>query len=1220
MRYGARPDEFLAADRRAPLQMRFSRQLGLHRFYRWAILLAVGVLGLLITAWVSRSLSESEQARMAQRFELAARARVDVVITQMRQPYEHLATLQRLFDSVDRVDWPAFEKFTRPMLKQAGVRSYNWFPRVAAGDRPAFEREAQQLWGARVTIAERDGEGKTIPAGARKRYFPLLYSVPEELGRKNLGFDLLSSPGRGQIIDRAIDNGFAAASEIGPLLVDGQQTDAILLVAPVYRGDKTLMTRDERRAAASGIVVALLNVKALFAAANSGTPEASFRVRLFDPRKAREKQLIAVWNEHVAGDVQAAGASPMSYSEEFELAGHVWTVQIEAAPVWLEDNNLGGLRLVMPLGTLATLLLLYLHTLLGRSAVADTLEVTHEEDVQQRRVAENWANKLLMAVDQNPATVYIIDLDQRIEYVNDKFVETTGYTREQAFGQKARELLRPPGVDETIYRDLWQTVEAGKSWRGEVETLRRDGTVCWDRMLMSPIKDRDGAITSYMAIKENVSELREVMHRFQESESRFLGAMSVMVEGLAIIAPDGTFIFANRAANEFMRDPAGGLQGRRPQEIALERLREDGTPCPVEETPALITLREGRGVYGAVLGFRYADRTIRWVEVNTTSLRTGQDDRWGVVMTLSDITARRRAEEQLKLAFEAIRCSGEGILVTDSERRILSVNPAFEAVTGYTATELIGKTPAFVASARCDERFYGAMYEVLESTGHWQGEVWNQRKDGEVYPEWLGVSAVRGDDGRPKNYVYIFSDMTERKDAQQRIEFLAHHDPLTGLPNRLLLRDRVEQAQTLASRLQSRVALLFLDLDHFKTINDSLGHPVGDDLLKAVVERLKNCVRESDTISRQGGDEFIILLNDVRDSEAVARVADKIQQRMAEPFVLGNHSLSSTFSIGIALYPDDGEDFDSLLQKADTAIYHAKESGRNNHRFFTAQMNLQVVEHMTLQTQLRLAIENQEFILHYQPQMDLSDGKIYGVEALIRWNSPENGLVDPGKFIEVAEDSGLIVPIGAWVLNEACRQARAWQDAGLPPFVIAVNLSAVQFKRLDLVATVINALVLSDLDAQWLELELTESILIQDAEATLDSVRRLKALGVKLSVDDFGTGYSSLTYLKRFAVDKLKIDQSFIRDLATDPDDAAIVRAIIQMARSLKLKTIAEGVESEQLIGLLQAFQCDEIQGYWFARPMPAEDLATFVRSHQLNRPQLGATYPHVSHVHDEQS
>ena len=469
--------------------------------------------------------------------------------------------------------------------------------------------------------------------------------------------------------------------------------------------------------------------------------------------------------------------------------------------------------------------------------------------------------------------------------------------------------------------------------------------------------------------------------------------------------------------------------------------------------------------------------------------------------------------------------------------------------------------------------------------------------------------AVRDRNGKAYQMVGSVTDITDRRQHQEEMEFLAQHDALTGLPNRLLLRDRMEQAKALAMRMHSRVALMFLDLDRFKTINDSLGHPVGDALLKEVVERLKSCVRESDTISRQGGDEFIILLNDVRDSDSVSRVADKIHQRMGEPIMLGKHSLITSFSIGIALYPDDGDEFDSLLQKADTAMYHAKGAGRNGHRFFTEQMNRQVVEHLTLETQLRRALENGEFVLHYQPQLDLHDGGIVGVEALIRWNCPENGLISPARFIPVAEDSGMIVPIGAWVIGEACRQARAWQDAGLPPLVVAVNLSAVQFRRPDLVNTVINALVLSDLDSQWLELELTESILIQDAEATLDAVRRLKALGVRLSVDDFGTGYSSLTYLKRFAVDKLKIDQSFIRDLVSDPDDAAIVRAIIQMARSLKLKTIAEGVESEELANLLRIFHCDEIQGYWFARPMPADQLEAFVRAHAAKKSDLATSF-----------
>ena len=1185
--------------------MIFPRPTHRHPIYRWAILIVVGLLGTLITLWVSRSLSHNERDHMEQRFQLAARTRADGVIAQMRQPLEHLATLQRLFSSVDNVDWPTFERFTKPMLDQPGVRSYNWFPRIAGKDRPAFERDGKLVWGERFAIEERDASGQHLVADPRAEYFPLLYSVPLELGRQSVGFDILSAPVRAALIEQAIDSGLPSASQIGPMFVDPKQSDTVLIIAPVYRGGLIPETRGARRAKVYGVVAVIVNVRMLFSAANVSRPQTGFHARLLDQAKT-PPELIAVWNERLSGGDRALAGGALVYSGKLALAGHSWSVQIEAAPSWIADNGPTSLRLVEPLGLLATLLLLlYLHALLTRSARvelhAKSLEVIHVDDVEQRQAAEDWANKLLTAVDQNPASVYITDLDGRIEYVNEQFVETTGYTRAQAIGMNTRE-LRPDDADDSIYERLWATIQAGENWRGELQTRRRDGALVWDRALVSPIKNKDGTITQYMAIKEDITQLREVTMRFQESESRFRGAMSVMVEGLALIATDGRFVFANRTADELLGCPNGGVSGQRYDELPIERLREDGSRLPVEEYPTSISHCEGREVRGAIVGFRYPDATVRWMQINTSPLRVGSDEAAGVVMTMSDITARRSAEVQLKLAYEAVRCSGEGILVTDAEHRIVSVNPAFEAVTGFSAQELAGKTPAHIASAQYDEHFYGAMHEALETSGHWQGEIWNQRKSGETYPEWLGVSVVRGDDGRSTHYIYIFSDMTERKDAQQRIEFLAHHDPLTGLPNRLLLRDRVERAQIHATRTQSRAALLFLDLDHFKTINDSLGHPVGDRLLRAVVERLKSCVRESDTISRQGGDEFIILLSEMRDSDSVARVADKIQQRMGEPFVLDNHSLNTSFSIGIALFPDDGDDFDSLLQKADTAMYHAKETGRNGHRFFTEQMNLQVVEHLRLQTELRYALENREFVLHYQPQLDLHNGHIIGVEALIRWNRPDRGLVPPGRFIGVAEDSGLIVPIGAWVLAEACRQARVWQDAGLPPFVVAVNLSAAQFKRADLVSTVINALVLSDLDAQWLELELTESILIQDAEATLDAVHRLKALGVMLSVDDFGTGYSSLTYLKRFAVDKLKIDRSFIFDLVSDPDDAAIVRAIIQMAQSLKLRTVAEGVENAELVDRLREYGCDEIQGYCFAYPMPADQLEAFVRAHDARK------------------
>ena len=454
---------------------------------------------------------------------------------------------------------------------------------------------------------------------------------------------------------------------------------------------------------------------------------------------------------------------------------------------------------------------------------------------------------------------------------------------------------------------------------------------------------------------------------------------------------------------------------------------------------------------------------------------------------------------------------------------------------------------------------------------------------------WCSVSGKPVfEDGVFTGYRGTGSDITERKLAEQRIEFLAYHDPLTGLPNRVLLEDRLKQAIALAERGQHGLALVFIDLDNFKKINDSLGHAAGDALLKEVATRLKRCVRDTDTISRQGGDEFVLVLGGLHGSEGSLPVLTKIMESLQEPFVCEGNELSTSASMGVALYPQDGDCFDILRKKADMAMYRAKEAGRNTYRFFDEAMDEEAVEHLLMRSGLRRAIERGEFVLHYQPQIDIASGHVVGVEALLRWEHPEFGLVPPGRFIPVAEESGLIVPIGAWVIEEACRQAMAWRRAGLPDLVMAVNLSAAQFRRSGIEETVAQALQRSGLVPALLELELTESILLQDVEQVLATVQRLKQLGVQLAIDDFGTGYSSLSYLKRFDIDKLKIDQSFIRDLASDPDDAAIVRAIIQMAHSLGLRAIAEGVETVELLQQLRGFGCDEAQGYHYARPMPA--------------------------------
>lgn len=1177
----------------------FTRQ-NLARCLRYFWLACVGLLGAGLTLWLCHEVEQQARVRLEQRFQKEAQERAELIARNFDVPMVQLQSVQRLFHSFDAIEWPVFEKFVTPLTGHNGVLGIAWAPRVLGVERAAFEHQVQSKWGESFVIRDFDADGHLVAAEERAEYYPLYFQTPVAHHAEFGGLDLYGFSNRKALIDRAIAAGVPVANSIGPSVISQWRNGKIVvLIAPVFKSGEIPEDLASRRVHVQGVISFAIDFGVLFDRANVLSPSGGLYVSLVD-NDAPETPVL-MWGDTEEGRASAQSKSTLSYARMFDFGEHLWTIRVTAGPRWEAVNVSNSVVWIQVAGALLTLCAMFLFArLLRRSALADTLAVANAEALSEQHKAELWAKKLSLLVEQSPASIVITDLDGRVEYVNEKFAQTTGYSRDEAFGQDVR-LLVPSTGDEREkqkYRALWAALYAGERWEGEVQSVRRDGTRYWERVLVSAIKDHDGVPICYAGLKEDVSELRELLELFRESEGRLRAAMSVMFEGLAILSPEGRFLFANRAAEEILGRRDTGLQGVLPQDLPIERFHADGRPCPFEETPIAIALLEQREVRDALVGFRAADGVaIRWIQVNVALVKTDDAKRAGMVMTLSDITERRRNEEQLRLAYEAIRHSGEGVVVTDELHRIISVNPAFEILTGYQSAEVMGLRSQTIVSHQQSAEFSEALENSLVQTGRWQGEIQCRRKGGDVFPVWLGASVIHAHDGKAKYHLYILSDMTERQAAQQRIEFLAHHDALTELPNRVLLRDRAEQALALAHRNQTRMALLFLDLDRFKNINDSLGHPVGDALLKEVVDRLKACVRETDTISRQGGDEFILLLGDVRDGDAASRVADKIHQRMGEPFSLGEHVLQTSFSVGIAMYPEDGIDFDSLLQKADTAMYHAKEAGRGGYRFFTEEMNLKVVEHLTLENKLRRALENKEFVLYYQPQFDLAEDRIVGVEALIRWNSPEDGLVPPARFIPVAEESGLIVQIGAWVLGEACRQAREWQDAGLPPFSVAVNLSALQFRRPDLINNVINALVLSELDSQWLELELTESILIQETEATLDTVRRLKALGIKLSVDDFGTGYSSLAYLKRFAVDKLKIDQSFVRELVSDPDDAAIVRAIIQMAHSLKLKTIAEGVETRALADLLRLFHCDEAQGYFFAKPMPANELEAFVRA-----------------------
>jgi diguanylate cyclase (GGDEF)-like protein/PAS domain S-box-containing protein len=565
-----------------------------------------------------------------------------------------------------------------------------------------------------------------------------------------------------------------------------------------------------------------------------------------------------------------------------------------------------------------------------------------------------------------------------------------------------------------------------------------------------------------------------------------------------------------------------------------------------------------------------------------------------------NVTELVQAKEEARLATRVFENSQEAILVTDAENRIIKINQMFTGLTGYTIEDVQGQNPRMLSSGRHNKGFYQQMWRTLRAEGHWHGEVWDRRKNGEVYPKWLSISTVLNDDGEVMHYVGTYTDITEYKAAIAKIDFMAHHDPLTRLPNRVLLRDRFEQAAAIAVRTQSQVAMLFLDLDQFKQINDTLGHIQGDRLLLQVAERLKACVRESDTVSRIGGDEFVILLSEVQGMGAVQQVAEKVLERLSEPVWLEEYQVHTTCSIGCSVLPEDGSDFDTLFKKADTAMYYAKDSGRNAYRFFTDYMNIDAMERLEMQAHLRRALKHEEFQLYYQPQFDIASGKLIGAEALIRWMNPDVGMIPPNKFIPVAETTGLIIPIGEWVVQEACRQNRAWIDAGYEPIVIAINLSALQFKRGDIVETVFAAIHQYNINPEYLELELTESILLNDTENILKTIRYLKDLGFKLSIDDFGTGYSSLAYLKRFAVDKLKIDQSFVRNLGIDENDDAIVYSVINLGHSLKRRVIAEGVETQEQLEFLRQEGCDEVQGFLLGRPVPADQFEVYLVEREL--------------------
>jgi diguanylate cyclase (GGDEF)-like protein/PAS domain S-box-containing protein len=684
---------------------------------------------------------------------------------------------------------------------------------------------------------------------------------------------------------------------------------------------------------------------------------------------------------------------------------------------------------------------------------------------------------------------------------------------------------------------------------------------------------------------------QKIAAQLRESEQKVRRILESTQEGFVLVDLDSRVKDINEAMRAMAGLPREELIGR----SVFEFVDDANRPILVEQLK--LRLRGERRGYELELSLP-GGRRIPCL-INSTPIHDEDGAIAGSFALISDLSGRRSHEAYMRQTVAVFENTAEGVMITDKEGLLSLVNPAFTEITGYAEEEVVGRSPRFLKSGRHDETFYQRLWAEISEGGHWQGEIWNRRKNGQVYPEWLTISTVRDASGEVQSYVGVFSDISHIKRSEAELERLAHYDPLTELPNRTLLNVQLALALEKATRNRRRMAVLELDLDGFKTVNDSLGHPAGDLLLQIIGQRLKRVLRSEDVIARMGGDEFAIIIETPPSAPHLSHIAEKIIQAVSEPVDLHGHSALVTASVGIALYPDDGDDVTSLLKAADTAMYAGKQAGRNTYRFHDSGMAEAARQRLRLEQGLRQALEEGELEIWYQPQIDFNERAVIGAEALVRWIDRERGAVPPTEFIAVAEETGLILPLGEWVLLQACMQAHVWRQAGLRLGKMSVNVSGPQVERGDFVATVKQALENTGIDPTMLELEITETFLLRNAEQAMSVVAELSELGLSIAIDDFGTGYSSLSYLKYLKAHKLKIDQRFVRDLPDDKDDAAIARAIIALGLSLGFRVIAEGVETAEQERFLRREGCHQGQGYLYARPMPAEEFEAWLRARE---------------------
>lgn len=1209
--------------------------------YRVQFSCLVFCVGLGLGLYVAHGAKVEAENAAHQRFIVQCDGVISAVNARLEAHKQVLLGGAALFDasrSVARDEWRAYVDRLRLSEHFRGIQGMGFAPWIPATELPKHTEDIRREGFPNYSVR---------PAGQREAYTAIIYLEP--FNGRNLrafGYDMYSDPVRRAAMDLARDQNMAVLSGKVILVQETNQDvqAGTLMYVPVFQKNYPLNTVAQRRAALFGWVYSPFRMKDLLQA-SFADPEQTWaqqlHLKVYDGDRTIPQNLL--YNSDPQDHLTAPAL--FQYQEKRAVAGRVWTFDLDSsrhADAML-DYRRAWLTL---LGGMITSLLfaLLLYSLLSTRRRAQEIAEQLTAELRQLNDIDHALSEQLSlqgaALNASVNAVVIFDRAGRVEWVNPAFTHLTGYVAEEAIGQHHSTLL---GVGVPVDEPLWQALETGVAWEGELTSHRKNGSIYHEEVTFTPIHDDNGVISHVVAIKQDVTQRFEAelalqrQLRFAQAAHTVLESTQpdwILQEAVGII---GSTLVTDRALiynADFVQDKAIGvcewLNPSHPDissskatyplaffingvtEVWKSRhflvsntkhihplLQQDGSWAVLHNRLKIKSLLwypfafHENGYYMLVLNDLHEDR--EWLSVETDFLDSISHQASIALEKIRFLRERERAENDLRIAATAFE-SQECMLILDGKHHILRSNKAFSNVTGYDSHEVLGQNIAMLRSAKHGVEFHQSIWEVVAQQGGWEGEVWSRRKNGEEYPTNLTITAVNDGVGRVSHYVATFTDITASKAAEVEIEHLAFYDSLTRLPNRRLLRDRLRQVIALCGRTEHQAALLFIDLDNFKTLNDTLGHDMGDLLLQQVGQRLLMCVRESDTVARLGGDEFVALLTNLSaqgsdDAEQAKIIAQKILSALNVVYQLGNHDYSITPSIGVALFSGQNVTIEMLMRQADIAMYQAKKSGRNTVCLFDPAMQTAINNRAALEKALQQAIEMQELALYYQPQVDEQHRPV-GVEALLRWARPLHGLVSPDVFIPLAEETGLIVPIGLWVLETAAAQLQRWaQHPRLAKLSIAVNVSSKQFRQPDFAQRVERIVRKYSIAPNLLKLEVTESLLLDNIASTIITMNQLKNLGVLFSLDDFGTGYSSLQYLKQLPIDQLKIDQSFVRDIAVDSSDKAIVSTIIAMAYSLNLEVIAEGVETTEQESLLFEQGCLCYQGYLFGKPMPAADL-----------------------------